>query len=181
MNSIPRLSFQRAFATFAVAASLIPLISTCRAAAAAEEKLHAELRELKAVYEKAISSGDLAPLEALFAPDSSGVVVDNQPFKTFAELKGIYDRFRAQFPNLIYKITVNPELSQLYGDLAVARGTCDEYVKTNNGEFRYTSSFTAVLRRTDNGWKLVRSQVTMDPFGNSIVRTFLGGHKLYFG
>lgn len=150
-------------------------------AAAADDRLREELRQLKTVYENAISSGNLAPLEPLFTPDSSGVVVDNQRFKTFAELKGIYDRFRAQFPGVVYKITLQPEQSQIFGDLAVARGTCDEFVKTEAGEFTYTSSFTVVLRRTEAGWKLVRSHLTMDPFRNSIVEHFLGKAKLYFG
>lgn len=158
---------------------LLPL--AVRAASPAEEKLHAELRELRAVYEKAIATGDLSPLEPLFAPDSSGVAVDNQPFKNFAELKGIYDRFRAQFPGVVYRITLQPELSQLYGDIAVAHGTAEENVKTAAGEFPYPSRFTVVLRRTDQGWKLVRSQMTMDPFRNSVVQHFLSRTKLYFG
>ena len=60
----------------------------------------------------------------------------------------------------------------LAGDLAIAHGTAEEFVKTSAKEFTYISSWTAVLRRTDTGWKLVRSHVTMDPFRNSIV-TFL--------
>lgn len=152
-----------------------------RAATPAEEKLHDELRQLKALYEKAVNTGDFAPLEPLFAPDSTGIVVDGRLFKTFAELKAIDDRFRADFPGLVYKVTVNPELSQLYGNIAVAHGTADEYVKTSAGEFKYTSRFTAVLRRTDAGWKLIRSHVSMDPFRNSIVELFVARAKRYFG
>jgi|GEM_PF-3880568 len=152
-----------------------------KAGAADEALFHDELRQLKAVYENAISSGDLSPLESLFTPESSGVVVDNQTYASFAELKGIYDRFRASFPNLVYRVKLDAQPSLLFGDVAVARGTCDEYVKTNKGEFTYTSNWTAVLRRVDGHWKLVRSQVTMDPFRNSIVQYFLAKTKLYFG
>ena len=146
-----------------------------------EEKLHEELRLLKTAYEKAVNIGDFTPLETLFSPDTTGVVVDNRPFKSFAELKAIDERFRADFPGLVYRVTLKPELSQLYGDLAVSHGTADEYVKTSAGEFTYTSSFTAVLRRTEAGWKLIRSQVTMDPFRNSVVQHFLSRTKTYFG
>jgi hypothetical protein len=130
---------------------------------------HAELRELKAVYEKAIASGDLSPLESLFDADSSGVTVDNQSFRTFAELKAIYATFHAKFPGVVYQVSLDAEPSLIEGNLAIARGTAKEYVKTADAEFIYPSSWTAVLRRTDSGWKLVRSQVTMDPFRNSIV------------
>lgn len=150
-------------------------------AASADDRLHEELRQLKTTYEQALSSGNFAALESLFAPDSSGVVVDNQPFRTFAELKAIHDRFRARFPGVVYRVTLQPEVSQLYGNLAVAHGSAAEYVNTADGEFTYTSTFTAILRRTESGWKLVRSQVTMDPFGNSVVQFFLARTKLYFG
>jgi hypothetical protein len=133
---------------------------------------HAELRELKTTYEKALSSGDLSPLESLFDANSSGVTVDNQSFHTFAELKAIYAKFHADFPGVVYQVALDAEPSVIEGNLAIARGTAKESVKTSAGEFTYTSTWTIVLRRTDAGWKLVRSQVTMDPFNNSIV-TFL--------
>lgn len=156
----------------------IPLIA---ATPPDEAQFHDELRKLRSVYENALSTGDLSPLEGLFTPESSGVVVDNQTYKSFAELKGIYDRFHASFPNLVYRVKLDPQPSQLFGDVAVARGTCDEYVKTDRGEFTYTSNWTVVLRRVEGQWKLVRSQVTMDPFRNSIVQFFLARTKLYFG
>lgn len=155
----------------ALAATLLSL-AAAQAATPTEDPRHEELRALKTTYETAISSGDLTPLAALFDEDSSGVTVDNQSFRTFAELKAIYDRFHADFPGVVYRIKLDAEPSLLAGDLAIAHGTAEEFVKTSAGEFTYTSTWTVVLRRTNAGWKLVRSQVTMDPFRNSIV-TFL--------
>lgn len=173
------LGFRRG--TAFLASLTIALLLAPAGRAADDEKFHDELRQLKTLYETALSSGDLTPLAPLFTPESSGVVVDNQTFKTFEDLKSIHERFRASFPGVIYRIKVNPELSKLYGDVAVAHGTCGEYVKTSAGEFTYTSNWTAVLRRVDGQWKLVRSQVTMDPFRNSVVQHFLSRTKLYFG
>ena len=156
-----------------------PLVAT---AASDEEAIHDELRQLKTVYENAINSGDLSKLEAVFDSGSSGVVVDNQLFKSPADLKAIYDRFHASLPGVIYRIKLNPEKSLLFGNVAVAYGTGEEYVKTDAGEFNYTTNFTAVLRRDDKQqWKLVRSQFTMDPFKNSVVQYFVSKTKLYFG
>ena len=153
-----------------------------RAAAADEAAMHDELRQLKTVYEEAINSGNLAALEPLFESGSSGVVVDNQPFKSPAELKSIYDRFHAAFPGVVYRVKLNPEPSLIFGNLAVAHGTGEEYVKTAAGEFTYASSFTVVLRRdAPHQWKLVRSQITMDPFQNSIVQYFVAKTRLWFG
>jgi ketosteroid isomerase-like protein len=180
MNALVPTAIRRALALASALVLALNLIPASRAAQS-EEQLHEELRQLKTVYEKAISSGDLAPLESLFTPESSGVVVDNQPFRNFAELKDIYDRFRAQFPGVVYRITLDPEKSRIFGDLAVAYGTASEDVTTDAGNFKYQSSFTVILRRTPAGWKLVRSQVTMDPFGNSVVAHFLSRTKLYYG
>lgn len=176
--SLPSLARRIAVLVTVLVFSLVPRPAS---GAPDEASFHEELRQLKTVYETAMSTGDLSPLESLFTAESSGVVVDNQIYTSFAELKAIYDHFRTSFPQVVYRVKLNPEISQLFGDVAVARGTCDEYVKTSKGEFTYTSTWTAVLRRVDGHWKLVRSQVTMDPFRNSIVLSFLAKTKLYFG
>lgn len=149
--------------------------------AATPADYHAELRALKTTYENAINSGDLAPLATLFNADTTGVTVDNQSFRSFAELKSIYERFHAAFPGVVYKIQLDAEPSQLFQDIAITHGTAKEYVKTAAAEFSYTSTWTVVLRRTDSGWKLVRSQVTMDPFRNSIVSFFEQKAKVTYG
>lgn len=142
---------------------------------------HAELRELKTTYETALSTGNLAPLEPLFDAGSSGVTVDNQNFRTFAELQAIYAKFHAEFPGVVYEVKLDAVPSLLEGNLAVAHGTATEHVKTSSGEFNYTSTWTVVLRRTDTGWKLVRSQITMDPFNNPVVRFFEQKAKFTYG
>lgn len=158
------------------------IASVLRAQSSVDEaSLHQQLRELKTTYETAINSGNLTPLEKYFDPKSSGVTIDNQTFHSFAELKGIYDGFHTRFPGVVYRVALTAEPSLLAGDLAVAQGTSEEYVKTSSGEFTYTGTWTAVLRRTNDGWKLVRSQMTMDPFGNSIVRFFQQRLRLTFG
>ena len=63
--------------------------------AATPADYHAELRALKTTYENAINSGDLAPLATLFDADTTGVTVDNQSFRSFAELKAIYELLEA--------------------------------------------------------------------------------------
>ncbi len=177
------LRFQSIAAAMLAALLLANLPSVHAADALPDDAaLHAELRQWVPIYEKAISSGDLSSLEPLFDAGTSGVVVNNQSFKSFDELKAIYAKFYADFPGVVYKVTLNPAPSQLFGDLAVAHGTCDEYVKTAAGnEFTYTSTWTAVLRRVDGKWKLVRSQVTMDPFQNSIVQYFVKKAEMGYG
>lgn len=157
------------------------LFSSAALHAATPADYHAELRTLKTTYENAINSGELAPLASLFDADTTGVTVDNQSFRSFDELKAIYAGFHTAFPGVVYKIQLDAEPSQLFADVAITHGTAKEYVKTAAAEFTYTSTWTVVLRRTDSGWKLVRSQVTMDPFRNAIVGFFEQKAKVTYG
>ena len=111
--------------------ALLAFTSAYGQAAVSPTDYHAELRQLKATYETALSSGDLSPLESLFDANSSGVTVDNQSFRTFAELKAIYAKFHADFPGGVYQVTLDAEPSLIEGNLAVARGTAKELVKTS--------------------------------------------------
>jgi hypothetical protein len=72
-----------------------------------------------------------------------------------------------------YTTTLNPELSVLLGDVALARGTSDDVVVTSDGqEFRFTSLWSAVLQKEGGAWKLRQVQGTIDPVDNPFVREF---------
>ena len=147
-----------------------------------EETLHQELRGLKKTYEDAVNSGNLAPLAAAFGPQTSGVVATNEEFHTLDEMQQIFDKFKSTLgPDYVYRVTLNPERSLIYGDIAVARGTSDEYVKSNGHEFKLTTRWTAVLRRENGQWHLLRSQVSMDPFHNSVTDYFFASVKKIYG
>jgi ketosteroid isomerase-like protein len=166
----------------AQAAASPPTAPAATSALPDEESLHQELRGLKKAYEDAVNSGNLAPLAPVFGPQSSGVVATNEEFHTLAEMQAIFDRFKNSLgPDYIYRVKLNPERSLIYGDIAVARGTSDEYVKSNGHEFNLTTRWTAVLRRENGQWHLLRSQVSMDPFHNSVTDHFFASVKRIYG
>jgi ketosteroid isomerase-like protein len=148
-----------------------------------EEALHQELRGMKKIYEDAVNSGDLKTLAPVFGPQTSGVVATNEEFHTLDEMQEIFNRFKNSLgPGYTYRVTLNPERSLIYGDIAVCRGTSDEYVKISNGhEFNLTTRWTAVLRRENGQWHLLRSQVSMDPFHNSVTEYFFASVKKIYG
>jgi ketosteroid isomerase-like protein len=159
-----------------------PVAPTASTALPDEETLHQELRGLKKTYEDAVNSGNLAPLAPAFGPQTSGVVATNEEFHTLDEMQQIFDKFKSTLgPDHIYRVTLNPERSLIYGDIAVARGTSDEYVKSNGHEFKLTTRWTAVLRRENGQWHLLRSQVSMDPFHNSVTDYFFASLKKKYG
>ena len=133
-----------------------------------EEALHQELRQLGGTYENAVNSGDLSSLSPLFAPETSGVLSLGEQFHNLSEMQTIFDNFKKFLgPNYVYRIHLNPERSLIYGNIAVARGTSDEYIKNSRGkEFHLTSFWTAVLNRENGQWHLLRSQVSIPAFRN---------------
>jgi len=148
-----------------------------------EEALHQELRDMKKIYEDAVNSGDLKTLAPVFGPQTSGVVATNEEFHTLDDMQQIFDRFKNTLgPGYTYRVTLNPERSLIYGDIAIARGTSDEYVKISNGhEFNLQTRWSAVLRRENGQWHLLRSQVSMDPFHNPVTEYFFASVKKIYG
>jgi len=158
----------------------VPVASTAQAPdtatppAAADEADHEALRQLKAVYERAISENNIDTLAPYFSDQFHGVMLTGRVVRNFDELK----RFWADMRALIgeggsYTTTLNPERSVISGDVALARGSSSDVVVTSEkAEFRFTSYWTAVLQKEAGQWKLVQVQGTIDPIDNPFVREF---------
>lgn len=147
-----------------------------------EEVMHQELRDLKKVYEDAVNSGDLTPLAPAFGPETSGVVALNEQFQTLAEMQRIFDHFKNMLgPGYVYKVTLNPERSLIYGNIAITRGTSEEFITSNGHQFKLLTRWSATLRRENGHWRLLRSHVSMDPFHNEVTDYFFSSIKKMYG
>lgn len=139
-----------------------------------DEVDHEALRQLRAVYERAILDNNIGTLGPLFAPQFFGVMVTGRMVTGLEELK----RYWADIHALIgeggrYTTTLNPERSVIIGDIALARGTSDDVVVTGeNREFRFQSFWTAVLQKQAGAWTVLQVQGTIDPVDNPFVREF---------
>jgi ketosteroid isomerase-like protein len=142
--------------------------------AAAEEAEHESLRQMKTAYERAIRENNIDALAPYFSDQFHGVMLTGRVVTNIDELK----RFWADMRALIgeggsYTTTLNPERSVIAGDVALARGSSDDVVVTSEKqEFRFTSYWTAVLRKQEGQWKVVQVQGTIDPVENPFVREF---------
>jgi ketosteroid isomerase-like protein len=132
---------------------------------------HAALREYKALFEKAASSGELDLLRPMLHQPFSVVTYTDREFTDFEAFKARWLKTRAEIVgDGSYKVTLRPERSEIYGDMAIARGDSDNILVTAAGnEYRFTSRWTAVFRKQDGTWKVVRVHSSLDPFGNPIV------------
>jgi ketosteroid isomerase-like protein len=140
----------------------------------AEEVEHTALRQLRAVYEKAVRDGNIDALAPYLASDFHGVMVTGRVVKSLDDLKRYWSDIRSLIGDGgTYTTTVNPELSVLLGDFALARGTTADVVVTNRRqEFRFASNWTMTLHKDNGGWKIRQVQASMDPVDNAFVREF---------
>jgi ketosteroid isomerase-like protein len=144
------------------------------AAAANEEADHEALRRLKTAYEEAVRNNRIDALAGHFHPYFHGVMVTGRAVNSFADVQQYWrDIHGLMGEGGSYTTTLNPERSVILGEVALARGTTDDVVKTSNGnEYRFTTLWTATLQKDGADWKIRSVQGTMDPIANPFVREF---------
>src|SRR5258708_3099307 len=98
-------------------------------------------------------------------------MVTAESVSSFAEFKIYWQKVKTRLgPGGHYTIGLEPAASEFFGDLALSRGSTKEYVLTDSGKtYDFSSQWTAVSRRQDGTWKLLRVQATLDPVGNPFV------------
>jgi hypothetical protein len=139
-----------------------------------EEADHEALRRLKAIYEQAIREDRIDLLQPHLHPDFHGVMVTGRAVNSFADLQQYWRDIRGLIgEGGSYTTTLNPERSVIAGDIALARGTTDDFVTTGEGaEFKFSTLWGTTLQRESGTWKIRYVQGTMDPITNPFVREF---------
>lgn len=139
-----------------------------------EEADHEALRGLRAIYEQAIRENSIELIQPHLHGDFHGVMVTGRAVNSFADLQQYWSDIRGLMgEGGTYTTALKPELSVLVGDIALARGTTDDVVRTGDGdEFRFTTLWSATLQREGGAWKIRYVQGTMDPVGNPFVQEF---------
>ena len=140
-----------------------------------EEADHEALRQLRALYEKAVNEDKLDLLRPHVATPLYGVMITSKRVSSVDDMKQYWAAMKKLMgPGSTYQVKVEPERSVFMGDFALARGTTADVVTTGNGKtYRFGTNWTAVLRRDNGVWKLVQVQGSMDPVNNEFVRTFM--------
>jgi ketosteroid isomerase-like protein len=136
-----------------------------------QEAEHAALREFKSLFEKAASENELDLLKPMLHEPFSVVTYTDREFTDFEAFKSRWQQTRDEIVgDGSYKVTLLPERSEIYGDMAIARGDSENILVTAAGnEYRFTSHWTAVFRKQDGQWKVARVHSSLDPFRNPMV------------
>jgi ketosteroid isomerase-like protein len=132
---------------------------------------HDALRAYKALFEKAAAENQLELLRPILHEPFSVVTYTDREFTDFETFKTRWQQTRDEIVgDGSYKVTLLPVRSEIYGDMAIARGDSENVLVTAAGnEYHFTSHWTAVFRKLDGEWKVVRVHSSLDPFGNPMV------------
>src|SRR5439155_18227836 len=99
-----------------------------------DEAEHAALREFKALFEKAASENQLELLKPLLNQPFSVVTYTDREFTDFEAFKARWQKTRDEIVgNGSYQVTLLPERSEIFGDIAVARGDSKNVLVTAKG------------------------------------------------
>lgn len=148
----------------------------------ASEEDKVALRNLKAIYEKAIADQDLSSLESHLAKDFTAVMI------TADEVKG-YDGIVKYWNKVIdflgqdgtYQVSIDPDDTIFDGNIAIATGRAKEHAVRGGKALEFTSKWTAVARKEGGDWKLVRIQASIDPINNPLLAAVNGFEKWIIG
>ena len=138
------------------------------------------LRDLRAVYEEAAATGDIETLRPHLAEDFTAVMITAHEIQGF---DGVLDYWKLVEDFIgeggSYQLSIDPDETIFEGDIAIAKGRASEQVTMKGGRLiEFTSLWTAVLRKEDGVWKLVRVQGSIDPVSNPII-DYLNRAKLW--
>ncbi len=140
-------------------------------------KDHDALRKLKGVYESAVNEGKIELLAPHLHANFTGVMVTDKAVKGMEGLKTYWAEIQKMLGDGgTYKVELVPEVSEIYGDIAISKGTTKDKVVSSAGmTFEFTTSWSAVSKKEGDEWKLLRVQGTMDPILNTFVKAELKG------
>jgi ketosteroid isomerase-like protein len=171
---------KRLFIVIAMLGVLSCFISTTRAD---EEADHQALHLILTNYMEAIDSGQIGRLAPYLSKDVTGVMVTGEEVKGLDGLKAYWEKIQDLIgPGGSYHVNVKVDKTDLYGDLAVSRGSTEDVVHLGSGkELHFSSYWTSVCHREDGGWKVVRMQASMDPVDNVFITLQLERAKLIYG
>jgi ketosteroid isomerase-like protein len=164
-------------------AALAILCCSLASGRADDESDRADLRTIKAAYEEAVNSGDLSKIAPYLDKNVTGVMVTGEAVEGLEGLESYWKKIQTLIgPGGSYQVKVNVDKTDLFTDLAVSRGNTEDLVRLPAGkELTFSSFWTAVCRKDNGKWKVLRMQASMDPVQNVFVSSRLKLTKFFYG
>ena len=144
---------------------------------------HDALRKLRAVYEDAVNSNDLAKVKPLLAEGFTGVMISGEEIRSFEDLQAFWKKAWDMLgTGGRYHVKVITDQTDFAGDLGISRGYTEELFHTAAGkDYAVQARWTAVTRKQNGEWKVFRIQGSVDPLNNAAITDMVKQAKIYFG
>ncbi len=139
------------------------------------------LKVLQALFETAVEKNDMESFSSHISKDFSIVSFTDRVFPSYAAYCEQWKKTRLEMVGPgTFKTALNPNLTQFYGDTAVAHGCSANHLQDRKGkQFEFTSNWTVIFRKEDEQWKVVRAHSSLDPFNNPMAKHAV--KKILFG
>lgn len=131
-----------------------------------------QLRAIQAVFEQAIINNSIEDIRQYTHKDFSFVSFTDRSFKDFDSFAKQWGVTREQMLGQKGKFSsqLNPEPSFFYDDIAICHGCATNQMKDKKGkDFVYTSNWTVVCKKEQEGWKVIRAHNSLNPFSNPML------------
>ncbi len=136
----------------------------------AQEEDKQALRDLKAVYEKAVATKDLELIKPHLASDFTAVMITADEVKDYDGIKAYWKKVEEFIgKDGTYTVSIEPDDTIFQDDTAIAKGIAKEHVVRKGKAIDLVTKWTAIARKEEGKWKLVRIQATIDPVSNPII------------
>jgi len=144
---------------------------------------HDALRKLRATYEDAVNSHDLAKLQPLLADGFTGVMISGQEIKSFEDLQAFWKKAWDMLgAGGRYHVKVITDQTDFAGDLGISRGYTEELFHTGAGkDYAVDARWTAVTRKQNGEWKVFRIQGSVNPLDNPGITEMVKQARIVFG
>jgi ketosteroid isomerase-like protein len=140
---------------------------------------HQMLRDMKALYERSISNNQLDNLVGMLDENFSFVTFTDSEFDikkhSFEEFKKEWNDTREQMlDGGSYQVTLDPERSVIFDNTAVARGIAHHKITKGNGKtYEFPGQWTVILKKSPQGWKIVRAHSSVSSMNNSMLHDYV--------
>ncbi len=137
------------------------------------------LRLLGKRYEEAINSGELSSISDSVLPTASAIFITGEEFIGLEAMQRFFDDTKKMLgEGSSFKIKLDPDDTDFYGNTAIAHGRSSESIAFGNGKsVDYETRWTAVLIKQDDKWMASRLHVSMSAIDNPIMNLKLAAGK----
>lgn len=133
-----------------------------------------KLREIKALFEKAVADNNIEVMREHLDDDFSFVSFTDRSFDDFDSFSKRWKQTRDEMVGSSGSFTtsLSPQPTIFDGDMAIAYGNSQNAMQDKSGDqYNFDSHWTVIFRKHGDDWKVLRGHNSLDPFGNPMLKT----------